>query len=184
MILKRDRFKCRVCGVGRRLVVHHRAERNEKTLLITLCIRCHVRLHRSGRLRYWVPEALLGLWRELHPAAPLQLQLPFAVTSDIPSKRQRRILCRIRLAAGLLTAGRKLVDEGASGHMAQGNGVRWTARRFPPHPGSPSATWKGGCAPTPTTRTGKSTTPLRSIAQRVQRCWTARREVARDAFVK
>ena len=86
MILKRDRFKCRVCGVGRRLVVHHRAERNEKTLLITLCIRCHVRLHRSGRLRYWVPEALLGLWRELHPAAPLQLQLPFAVTSDFPTR--------------------------------------------------------------------------------------------------
>jgi hypothetical protein len=28
-----------------------------------------------------VPEALLGLWRELHPAAPLQLQLPFAVTT-------------------------------------------------------------------------------------------------------
>jgi len=23
----------------------------------------------------------LGLWRELHPAAPLQLQLPFAVTT-------------------------------------------------------------------------------------------------------
>ena len=81
LILKRDRFKCRVCGVGRRLVVHHRDERNAKSWLITLCIRCHVRLHRSRRLRYWVPEALLGLWREQHPAVPLQLQLPFAVTT-------------------------------------------------------------------------------------------------------
>jgi hypothetical protein len=65
--------------VGRRLVVHHRDERNAKSWLITLCIRCHVRLHRSRQLRYWVPEALLGLWRELHPDALLQLQLPFAV---------------------------------------------------------------------------------------------------------
>jgi len=81
LILKRDRFRCRACGVGRRLVVHHRDERNAKSLLITLCIRCHVRLHRSRRLRYWVPEALLGLWRELHPTVPLQLQLPFAVTT-------------------------------------------------------------------------------------------------------
>ena len=87
LILKRDRFRCRVCGVGRRLVVHHRDERNAKPLLITLCIRCHVRLHRSRRLRYWVPEALLGLWRELHPAAPLQLQLPFAVTRCTPTRQ-------------------------------------------------------------------------------------------------
>src|ERR1700686_4694120 len=62
LILKRDRFKCRVCGVGRRLVVHHRDERNARSWLITLCIRCHVRLHRSLRLRYWGPETLLGLW--------------------------------------------------------------------------------------------------------------------------
>jgi hypothetical protein len=87
LILKRDRFRCRVCGVGRLLVVHHRDERNAKPLLITLCIRCHVRLHRSRRLRYWVPEALLALWRELHPAAPLQLQLPFAVTSCTPTRQ-------------------------------------------------------------------------------------------------
>jgi hypothetical protein len=86
LIIKRDRFRCRVCGVGRRLVVHHRDERNAKPLLITLCIRCHVRLHRSRRLRYWVPEALLGLWREQHPAVPLQLQLPFAASSDIPAR--------------------------------------------------------------------------------------------------
>jgi len=31
-------------------------------------------------LRSWVPDALLALWRELHPGAPLQLQLPFVMT--------------------------------------------------------------------------------------------------------
>ena len=86
-VLKRDRFSCRACGARRRLVVHHREERNAKALLITLCIRCHVRLHRSRRLRYWVPEVLLHLWRELHPAGPMQLQLPLTVTSE-PSPRQ------------------------------------------------------------------------------------------------
>jgi hypothetical protein len=86
-VLKRDRFSCRACGVRRRLVVHHREERNAKSLLITLCIRCHVRLHRSRRLRYWVPEVLLHLWRELHPAGPMQLQLPLTVSSE-PSPRQ------------------------------------------------------------------------------------------------
>ena len=87
VVLKRDRFSCRACGARRRLVVHHRDERNAKSLLITLCIRCHVRLHRSRRLRYWVPEVLLGLWRELHPGGPLQLQLPLTVTNN-PSARE------------------------------------------------------------------------------------------------
>jgi hypothetical protein len=79
LVLKRDRFRCRACGAARRLVVHHRDGHNAKPLLVTLCIRCHVRLHHSLRLRRWVPEALLGLWRELHPGAPLQLQLPFVM---------------------------------------------------------------------------------------------------------
>jgi hypothetical protein len=82
LILKRDRFECRACGAARRLVVHHRGERNAQPLLITLCIRCHVRLHRSRRFRQWVPEALLELWRELHPSTPLQLQLSFAAKKD------------------------------------------------------------------------------------------------------
>ena len=81
VVLKRDRFSCRACGARRRLVVHHRDERNAKASLITLCIRCHVRLHRSRRLRYWVPEVLLGLWHELHPGGSLQLQLPLVVTN-------------------------------------------------------------------------------------------------------
>lgn len=79
LILKRDRFRCRACESARRIVVHHRDESNASPLLITLCIRCHVRLHHSRRFRSWVPEVLLGLWNELHPSAPLQMQLPFAV---------------------------------------------------------------------------------------------------------
>jgi hypothetical protein len=88
LILKRDRFACRACGATRRLVVHHRDERNAQPLLITLCIRCHVRLHHSRRFRQWVPEALLELWRELHPSTPLQLQLPFA-TKKVPTEGVR-----------------------------------------------------------------------------------------------
>ena len=80
LVLKRDRFRCRACGAARRLVVHHRdGGHNSKSLLVTLCIRCHLRLHHSRRLRRWVPNALLGLWRELHPGAPFQLQFPFAM---------------------------------------------------------------------------------------------------------
>jgi hypothetical protein len=47
-------------------------------MLITICIRCHVRLHRYRRIRRWVLEGLLGLWSEIHPGQPLQLQLPLA----------------------------------------------------------------------------------------------------------
>ena len=79
-VLKRDRFSCRACGAARRLVVHHRDGHNAEPLLVTLCNRCHVRLHHSLQLRRWVPETLLGLWRELHPGVPLQLQLPFIMT--------------------------------------------------------------------------------------------------------
>jgi hypothetical protein len=46
-------------------------------LLVTLCIRCHVRIHRSSGLKYWFPEILVRLWREVHPNAPMQLQLSF-----------------------------------------------------------------------------------------------------------
>ena len=98
LILKRDRFQCRACGAARRLVVHHRDERNAQPLLITLCIRCHVRLHHSRRFHHWVPEALLELWRELHPDTPLQLQLPFGtkegstdgVGAELGKQRPRR----------------------------------------------------------------------------------------------
>jgi hypothetical protein len=76
-VLKRDRFRCRVCGKGAPLLVHHRDGHNEKRLLITLCISCHVRLHRYRGLSRWIPKALLELWSEIHSGQPFQLQLPF-----------------------------------------------------------------------------------------------------------
>jgi hypothetical protein len=82
-VLERDRFRCRGCGKRSALVVHHRDRCNRANLLVTLCIRCHVRIYRSSALRYWLSERLVRLWRELHPNDLVQLQLTFrkAVTS-------------------------------------------------------------------------------------------------------
>jgi hypothetical protein len=76
-VLARDRLRCRACGAGSRLVVHHRDGSNEPEGLITLCIRCHMRIHRSSGLRHWLSGTLVRLWSELHRRAPLQLQLAF-----------------------------------------------------------------------------------------------------------
>ena len=76
-VLERDRFRCRGCGKRSALVVHHRDRQNRPNLLVSLCIRCHVRIHRSAGLRYWFSEMLVRLWRELHPDAPIQLHLCF-----------------------------------------------------------------------------------------------------------
>jgi len=74
-VLERDRFRCRACGARRGLLVHHRARDNGARALITLCIRCHVRIHRSLGIRYWLSGLLLKLWRELHQHEPMQLRL-------------------------------------------------------------------------------------------------------------
>jgi hypothetical protein len=76
-VMERDRFRCRGCGKRSALVVHHRDRLNRADLLVTLCIRCHMRIHRSSGLGYWFSEMLARLWRELHPNDPVQLQLSF-----------------------------------------------------------------------------------------------------------
>ena len=76
-VLLRDSFRCRGCGKPSALVVHHRERRNRTNSLVTLCIGCHVRIHRSSGWRYWFSEMLMRLWRELHPNVPMQLQLTF-----------------------------------------------------------------------------------------------------------
>ncbi len=76
-VLQRDRFRCRGCGKRSALVVHHRDRCNRANLLVTLCIRCHLRIHHSSGLRYWFSEMLMRSWRELHPNDPVQLQLTF-----------------------------------------------------------------------------------------------------------
>jgi hypothetical protein len=52
-LLERNRFRCRGCGKRSALVVHHRDRCNRADLLVTLCIRCHLRIHHSSGLRYW-----------------------------------------------------------------------------------------------------------------------------------
>jgi hypothetical protein len=79
-VLERDRSRCRGCGINSALVVHHRALDNQAASLITLCIRCHLRVHRSSGSSYWFPRVLLRLWRELHRQEPVQLQLALEIT--------------------------------------------------------------------------------------------------------
>ena len=85
-VLERDR--CRGCGKRSALVVHHRDRHNRANLLVTLCVRCHIRIHRSSALRYWFSEMLARLWRELHPDAP-QLQLTFR---NVEKKENSKVL--------------------------------------------------------------------------------------------
>jgi hypothetical protein len=96
-VLERDRLRCRACGARSHLVVHHRDGSNEPDGLVTLCIRCHTRIHCSSGLRHWLSGTLLRLWRELHRRDPVQLQLAFknaarntAVRKTPPKKRACR----------------------------------------------------------------------------------------------
>lgn len=77
-VLARDRA-CRLCVAREKLVVHHRRPGvNRRALQITLCVRCHARLHHRRRLPGFYSDLFLRLWRELHPDWPVQLRLPWA----------------------------------------------------------------------------------------------------------
>jgi len=52
---------------------------------VTLCAGCHARVHRTRILRHWLPEILVALWREWHPDAVEQLQLPVEMSAAVPS---------------------------------------------------------------------------------------------------
>jgi hypothetical protein len=86
-VLERDRFRCRGCGKRSALVVHHRDRHNRANLLVTLCIRCHIRIHHSSGLQYCFSETLVRLWRELHPSAPMQLQLTFRNAEKVENSK-------------------------------------------------------------------------------------------------
>ena len=50
-IMKRDSWRCQICGSGQNLQVHHKQLRSQQgsdddSNLITLCAGCHERLHR------------------------------------------------------------------------------------------------------------------------------------------
>jgi 5-methylcytosine-specific restriction endonuclease McrA len=56
-VLKRDRWRCRNCGSAENLQVHHmnlRSRLGDDCIenLITLCARCHERLHRIAGSRH------------------------------------------------------------------------------------------------------------------------------------
>lgn len=77
-VLERDRFRAQCCGAIEDLIVHHRKPgRNARRLLISLCRRCHAKVHRTLRPRYTFPEQLRELWREAHPGQAEQLCLPY-----------------------------------------------------------------------------------------------------------
>jgi hypothetical protein len=95
-VLERDRSRCTACGTRSPLLVHHRDRNNQTKSLITLCIRCHVRIHRSVGLRHWLSGRLRTLWRELHPHDPEQLQLAFKNSSQHhrQSSQQKALVIR------------------------------------------------------------------------------------------
>jgi hypothetical protein len=102
-VIRRDGFRCRACGTGSRLLVHHRFTDNEERTLITLCIQCHVRVHRWRWFRHKVSSMLVQLWTELHTGAPLQLQLPLGTalkTNRIEMQRRKREPSQPNLALG------------------------------------------------------------------------------------
>ena len=82
--LQRDAYQCRGCGefISRVLVVHHRRPgQTQLRLLVTLCRRCHVRVHRRHAPALWFSSFLLELWRELHRGWPEQRRLPFLASN-------------------------------------------------------------------------------------------------------
>ena len=64
-VMKRDRGRCRFCGVDAGLHLHHVVYRSqggqhEESNLITLCLRCHDTVH-SDKKR-WMPLLLGVIW--------------------------------------------------------------------------------------------------------------------------
>jgi hypothetical protein len=78
VVLARDGC-CQVCLAERPLVVHHRRPGTDRPALqITVCVRCHARLHRRRQLPGVYSDLFFLLWREQHPRVPAQLRLPLA----------------------------------------------------------------------------------------------------------
>ena len=52
--------------------------RSECSRQITVCVRCHARVHRRQQLPGDYSDLFFRLWREQHPGRPAQLRLPLA----------------------------------------------------------------------------------------------------------
>lgn len=84
-VLARDGYRCQGCGAGNQRPVHHRRPGvHEIEWLVTICPGCHAVIHKLRAHKRWLPIPLLELWREQHPAVPLQLQL--LVDGDVQSR--------------------------------------------------------------------------------------------------
>lgn len=82
--LLRDRYRCRHCRTRDDLLVHHRRPGvNVLRLLITLCRRCHSRVHNTLRPQYEFPALLLTLWRESHPGVAEQQVFPWDDIAEV-----------------------------------------------------------------------------------------------------
>ena len=75
-VLQRDGGYAQCCGVIDDLVVHHRRPgSNLERSMISLCRRCHARIHQTLRPSIGFPAELLPLWREVHGGLAEQLRL-------------------------------------------------------------------------------------------------------------
>lgn len=83
--LVRDGHCCTQCGSPLKILVHHRRKgQDELRWFVTSCRRCHPRLHFLGRLPFGASPHFRMLWRELHPDAVEQLELPFYAVKPNP----------------------------------------------------------------------------------------------------
>lgn len=83
LVLERDGYICRVCGASGRskhtIAVHHRVPgRSRLDSMISLCLGCHARVHRTRAVMAEMPPLLLTLWREQHPHGHEQTNLDFS----------------------------------------------------------------------------------------------------------
>ena len=89
-VLARDGYRARCCGARDDLLVHHRSyDRQRLRDLVTLCRRCHARIHGTLRPPFAFPGELLELWREQHPglAEQMRLQLTPGFSTQIEARQ-------------------------------------------------------------------------------------------------
>jgi hypothetical protein len=104
-VLILDGCACRICGESNleMLLVHHRRPGVDRMhLLVTLCRRCHNRVHHTWRPAWWFLtwDLLRWLWREANQHLPEQLPLALPVaehaveqTACSIGKRRKRAFC-------------------------------------------------------------------------------------------
>ena len=88
-VLERDGYRCRVCDASgrdkRSIIVHHRVPgKSVLNLMLSLCLSCHAKVHRTKAALSPMPPLLLELWREQHPMGHEQTNLRFEVKRPSP----------------------------------------------------------------------------------------------------